>query len=277
MRCPSGVSYVLENRQVLKRTFPIVFNTMDVRPVDNYPNWLLETLLALAPDHVPDPTVVVLTPGISNSAYFEHSFLAKQMGVELVEGSDLVVDNGFVHMRTTRGFERVDVIYRRIDDDFLDPDCFRADSLLGVRGLMEAYRAGKVALANAPGTGIADDKAVYAYVPRIIKYYLDQDSILQNVPTRICAEEEDRAYVLENLASMVVKPVNESGGYGMLVGPHSTEEERADFAEISEVLDGGLHEYLDGFQTKLNGVGVAIYETFFAMRATSFQHQGMIQ
>ena len=231
MRCPSGVSYVLENRQVLKRTFPIVFNTMDVRPVDNYPNWLLETMMALAPSHVSNPNVVVLTPGVSNSAYFEHSFLAKQMGVELVEGSDLVVEDGFVYMRTTRGFERVDVIYRRIDDDFLDPDCFRADSMLGVRGLMQAYRDGHVALGNAPGTGIADDKAVYAYVPRIIKYYLDQDSILQNVPTSICAEEDDCKYVLDHLDSMVVKPVNESGGYGMLVGPHSTQAEQSDFAD----------------------------------------------
>jgi uncharacterized circularly permuted ATP-grasp superfamily protein len=231
MRCPSGVSYVLENRQVLKRTFPIVFETMAVRPVDDYPNRLLETLLTLAPSNVPDPVVVVLTPGISNSAYFEHSFLAKQMGVELVEGSDLVVHNGFVHMRTTRGFERVDVIYRRIDDDFLDPECFREDSLLGVPGVMEAYRSGHVALANAPGTGIADDKAVYAYVPRIIKYYLDQDIILNNVPTKICAEAGDRAYVLEHLEEMVVKPVNESGGYGLMVGPHATAEERAKCAE----------------------------------------------
>ncbi len=231
MRCPSGVSYVLENRQVLKRTFPVVFNTMAVRPVDDYPNRLLDTLLSLAPSNTNDPTVVVLTPGVSNSAYFEHSFLAKQMGVELVEGGDLVIHNGFVHMRTTRGFERVDVIYRRIDDDFLDPHCFRADSLLGVPGLMEAYRAGNVALANAPGSGIGDDKAVYAYVPRIIQYYLDQDIILPNVPTRICAEPDARAYVLEHLDSMVVKPVNESGGYGLLVGPHATEEERAACAE----------------------------------------------
>ncbi len=230
MRCPSGVSYVLENRQILKRTFPVVFNTMAVRPVDDYPNRLLETLLSLAPAHVTDPTVVVLTPGVSNSAYFEHSFLAKQMGVELVEGSDLVIRNGFVFMRTTCGFERVDVIYRRIDDDFLDPECFRADSMLGVPGLMQAYRAGNVALANAPGTGIGDDKAVYAYVPKIIKYYLDQDIILPNVPTRICAEADDRAYVLEHLDSMVVKPVNESGGYGLLVGPHASEAERSECA-----------------------------------------------
>ena len=231
MRCPSGVSYVLENRQVLKRTFPIAFNTLRVRAVEDYPNRLLETLLSLAPNHMSKPTVAVLTPGIYNSAYFEHSFLAKQMGVELVEGSDLVVRDGFVYMRTTQGYERVDVIYRRIDDDFIDPACFRSDSMLGVRGLMEVFRAGRIALANAPGTGIADDKAVYAYVPQIIKYYLDQEPILNNVPTYICDDPTDRAYVLEHLNELVVKAVNESGGYGMLVGPHSTVEEQAEFAE----------------------------------------------
>lgn len=230
MRCPSGVSYVLENRQVLKRTFPLVFQSLHVRPVDDYPNRLLETLMSLAPGHISDPNVVVLTPGVFNSAYFEHSFLAKQMGVELVEGGDLVVHDGFLHMRTTRGFERVDVVYRRLDDDFLDPLTFRPDSMLGVPGIMDVYRSGRVALANAPGTGIADDKAVYAYVPKIIKYYLDQDPILSNVPTYICAEEKDRQYVLENLDKLVVKAVNESGGYGMLVGPHSTEAQQAEFA-----------------------------------------------
>jgi uncharacterized circularly permuted ATP-grasp superfamily protein len=183
LRCPSGVSYVLENRQVLKRTFPFAFEASRVRAVDNYPTHLLETLQFLAPDHLSAPTVVVLTPGKYNSAYFEHSFLAQQMGVELVEGSDLVVMDGFVHMRTTRGFQRVDVIYRRIDDDFIDPKAFRADSVLGVPGLIEVYRNGRVALANAPGTGIADDKAVYAYLPKIVKYYLDEDMILPNVPT----------------------------------------------------------------------------------------------
>ena len=177
------------------------------------------------------PRVVVLTPGIYNSAYFEHSFLAQQMGVELVEGRDLVVHDGQVWMRTTKGFERVDVIYRRIDDDFLDPKCFRSDSMLGVPGLMEVYKAGNVALANAPGTGVADDKVVYAYVPRIVKYYLGEDIIVPNVPTYICAEEKDLRYTLENLDKLVVKAANESGGYGMLVGPHSTPEQRAEFAE----------------------------------------------
>jgi uncharacterized circularly permuted ATP-grasp superfamily protein len=185
----------------------------------------------LAPDHVTSPRCVLLTPGIYNSAYFEHSFLAQQMGIELVEGRDLVVEDGFVCMRTTKGFERVDVIYRRIDDDFLDPECFRPDSMLGVPGLMEAYQNGNVALANAPGGGVADDKVVYAYVPRIVRYYLGEDIILPNVPTYICAEGEDLNYVLEHLPELVVKAANESGGYGMLVGPHSTAEQRASFAE----------------------------------------------
>ena len=183
-----------------------------------------------APDGIESPRVVVLTPGPYNSAYFEHSFLAQQMGVELVEGRDLVVSDGYVWMRTTKGFERVDVIYRRIDDDFLDPTVFRPDSMLGVPGLMEVYMTGRVALANAPGTGVADDKVVYAYVPKIVKYYLGEDIILPNVPTYICAEESDRRYVLENIASLVVKAANESGGYGMLVGPHSSTKEQAAFA-----------------------------------------------
>jgi uncharacterized circularly permuted ATP-grasp superfamily protein len=231
LRCPSGVSYVLENREVLKRTFPKVFQAMRVRPVYDYPHRLLDTLTNLAPAGVSNPTVVVLTPGVYNSAYFEHSFLAQQMGVELVEGRDLVVIDDFVHMRTTKGFERVDVIYRRIDDDFMDPKAFRKDSMLGVPGLMDVYRKGNVAMANAPGTGIADDKAVYAYVPRIIRYYLNQEIILPNVPTHICAEPEELKYVLANLEKLVVKAVNLSGGYGMLIGPHSTAEERARFAE----------------------------------------------
>ncbi len=229
LRCPSGVSYVLENRQVLKRTFPIAFEASRVLPVDDYPARLLETLQYLAPDHVSSPTVVVLTPGMYNSAYFEHSFLAQQMGVELVEGSDLVVMDGFVQMRTTRGFQRVDVIYRRIDDDFIDPKIFRADSVLGVPGLIDVYRHGRIALANAPGTGIADDKAVYAYLPRIVKYYLDEEMILPNVPTYVCADNKEREFVLANLDKLVVKATNESGGYGMLVGPHSTPEQRAEF------------------------------------------------
>ena len=230
MRCPSGVSYVLENRQMLKRTFPVVFNTLQVRPVDDCPNKLFEPLASIAAPQSSRPTIALLTPGIYNSAYFEHSYLAKQMGIELVEGQDLIVDDGFVYMRTTTGFRRVDVLYRRIDDDFLDPECFRPDSMLGVPGIMDAYRRGNIALANAPGGGIADDKAVYAYVPRIIKYYLDQDPIIPNVPTHICADESDRQYVLENLDKLVVKSVNESGGYGMLIGPHSSEAQREEFA-----------------------------------------------
>lgn len=232
LRCPSGVSYMLENRQILKRTFPLAFDASQVRPVDDYSARLLATLQHLAPDNMPSPNVVVLTPGMYNSAYFEHSFLAQQMGVELVEGSDLVVMDGFVHMRTTHGFKRVDVIYRRIDDDFIDPLVFRADSALGVPGLMEVYRNGRVALANAPGTGIADDKAVYAYLPQIVKYYLGEDMILPNVPTHICADKKERDYVLANLDKLVVKATNESGGYGMLVGPHSTKEQQAQFAEL---------------------------------------------
>ena len=232
LRCPSGVSYVLENRQVLKRTFPQVFEASNVRPVDDYPNRLLETLEYLAPQNLLSPRIGVLTPGIYNSAYFEHSFLARQMGVELVEGQDLVVHNGFVHMKTTKGLERIDVLYRRLDDDFIDPLVFRPDSMLGVPGLMEAYKAGRIAMANAPGTGIADDKVVYAYVPEIIKYYTGQDPILPNVPTYICSDPKDQSYVLDNLDKLVVKAANESGGYGMLVGPHASKEERSKFAAL---------------------------------------------
>jgi uncharacterized circularly permuted ATP-grasp superfamily protein len=231
LRCPSGVSYVLENRQVLKRTFPQVFEDSRVRPVDDYPSKLLEMLQHLVPEHVQRPTIGVLTPGIYNSAYFEHSFLSQQMGVELVEGQDLVVADGFVHMLTTKGLKRVDVLYRRIDDDFVDPDVFRPDSLLGVKGLIGVYKAGRIAMANAPGTGIADDKVIYAYVPDIIKYYTGEEPILPNVPTYICRNDDDRAYVLDHLDSLVVKAANESGGYGMLVGPHATEAERKAFAE----------------------------------------------
>jgi uncharacterized circularly permuted ATP-grasp superfamily protein len=229
LRCPSGVSYVLQNREIMKRTFPQIFDQNNVRPVGDYPSHLLQTLQEIAPSRTADPTVVLLTPGVYNSAYFEHSFLAKFMGVELVEGRDLVVTNGRVMMRTTNGLERVDVIYRRIDDDFLDPSTFRSDSLLGVPGLMDAYRSGGVALANAPGTGIADDKVIYAYVPKIIKYYLGEDPILANVPTYVCWEEKERRHVIENLDKFVVKAANESGGYGMLVGPHSTADQREKF------------------------------------------------
>jgi uncharacterized circularly permuted ATP-grasp superfamily protein len=230
LRCPSGVSYVLENRRIMKRTFPQVFDRSKVRPVDDYPSRLLDMLEYLSPEGVGSPSVAVLTPGIYNSAYFEHSFLAQQMGVQLVEGRDLTVSDGFVWMRTTKGFERVDVIYRRIDDDFLDPAVFRSDSMLGVPGLIEAYKAGRVALANAPGTGIADDKVIYAYVPRIIKYYLGEDSVIPNVPTFACWEEKSLRHVLANLDTLVVKAANESGGYGMLIGPHATAEEREAFA-----------------------------------------------
>jgi uncharacterized circularly permuted ATP-grasp superfamily protein len=234
LRVPSGVSYVLENREVLKRIFPGVFEGLSVRPVNEYPSQLLEMLESIAPRRHGTPRVVLLTPGIYNSAYFEHSFLAQQMGVQLVEGRDLVVQNREVFMRTTKGLERVDVIYRRIDDDFLDPEAFRADSLLGVPGLMAAYRAGGVALANAPGNGIADDKVIYAYVPDMIKYYCDEDPILPNVPTYLCWRDADRQHVLANLEKLVVKAANESGGYGMLVGPHSTAAEREEFARRIE-------------------------------------------
>ena len=234
LRCPSGVSYMLENRQVLKRTLPQIFGAMSVRPVDDYPDRLLEALSYLAPEQISDPTVVVLTPGIYNSAYFEHAFLAQQMGVELVEGRDLVISDGFVMMRTTRGLQRVDVIYRRIDDDFLDPQVFRSDSTLGVPGLMEVYKAGRVAIGNAPGTGIADDKVVYGYVPQMVKYYLDQDIIIPNVETFLCWDDQQRAHVLANLDKLVVKAAGESGGYGMLIGPHSTAAEREEFARRIE-------------------------------------------
>jgi uncharacterized circularly permuted ATP-grasp superfamily protein len=230
-RTPSGVSYVLENRAVMKRVFPMLFSAYRVRAIEDYPFNLLRTLQHVAPRHATDPTIVVLTPGVYNSAYFEHSFLARQMGVELVEGRDLVVENQFVYMRTTAGLRRVDVIYRRVDDDFLDPLCFRPDSMLGVAGLMNVYRMGNVALVNAVGTGVCDDKAVYAYVPRMIKFYLGQDPILPNVKTYICGEEPDRKFVLEHLHELVVKATNESGGYGMLMGHQASQQERDEFAE----------------------------------------------
>jgi len=230
LRCPSGVSYVLQNRQLMKQTFPSIFERARVRPVDDYCSRLLDALQSLMDSAIQSPNVALLTPGFYNSAYFEHSFLAQQMGIDLVEGRDLVVADGFLHMRTTKGFERVDVLYRRIDDDFLDSKAFRADSMLGVAGLMEAYRAGRVALANAPGTGVADDKVVYAYVPEMIKYYLSQDPIIPNVPTYLCWDDAQRSHVLQNLDSLVVKPANESGGYGMLIGPRSSAAERETFA-----------------------------------------------
>ncbi len=228
--CPSGVSYVVENRQVMKRTFPQLFGMSQIQPVEDYPSNLLNTLRYLATDRVASPAVAVLTPGIYNSAYFEHSFLAQQMGVELVEGRDLVVMDGFVHARTTKGFERIDVLYRRINDDFLDPKAFKSESMLGVPGLMEVYKAGRIALVNAPGTCVADDKVVCAFVPQIIKYYLGEDIIVPNVPTYMCWEDADRKYVLEHLDELVVKEANQSGGYGMLIGPHSTQAEQEEFA-----------------------------------------------
>ncbi|MBL8870224.1 MAG: circularly permuted type 2 ATP-grasp protein [Planctomycetaceae bacterium] len=229
LRCPSGVSYVLQNRFVMKRSFPSLFDMCHVRPVDDYPSRLLRLLQSLSVRSGTEPTVVVLTPGVFNSAYYEHTFLAQQMGVELVEGRDLTVRDGFVFMRSTHGFKKVDVIYRRIDDDFLDPLHFRPDSLLGVPGLIDAYRKGNVALANAPGTGVADDKAIYAFVPDMIRFYLSEETILPNVPTHLCYRPDDLSYVLSNLDKLVVKAVGESGGYGMLVGPQATQEIREEF------------------------------------------------
>ncbi len=232
LRCPSGVSYVLENREIMKRVLPEVFYGSIIASIEDYPERLLETLLKTAPPHVSAPTAVVLTPGVCNSAYFEHSFLAQQMGIELVNGTDLFVDDeDMVWMKTTRGPQRVDVIYRRIDDDFIDPEVFRADSMLGVRGLMRAYRSGNVTLANAPGTGVADDKAVYQFVPAIIRYYLSEDAILKNVPTYLCSVKSDFDYVLSHLHELVVKPTNESGGYGILMGPQASKKEREDCAD----------------------------------------------
>jgi uncharacterized circularly permuted ATP-grasp superfamily protein len=229
VRCPSGVSYVLENRQILKRTLPRIFERASIRSVDDYPMRLLDTLRHLDPNGSHRPRVVVLTPGRYNSAYFEHAFLAQQMGVDLVEAVDLVVVDACVHVRTTQGLERVDVIYRRVGDDYLDPDVFKPDSLLGIPGVMNAYRQGNVALANAPGTGVADDKAIYAYVEDIIKYYLDEDAILPNVQTFLCSDDKQRQHVIENIDKLVVKATDGAGGYGMLVGPHATRAECDDF------------------------------------------------
>jgi uncharacterized circularly permuted ATP-grasp superfamily protein len=229
LRVPSGVSYMLANRQVMKDVFPLLFGDYNVSSIEHYPEALLSTLRSLAPAGRGEPTVALLTPGVYNSAYFEHTFLARQMGIELVEGRDLLTHDSTVYMRTTAGLRRVDVLYRRIDDDFIDPLAFRNDSLLGVPGLFNAYRAGNVALANAVGTGVADDKAIYAYVPKIIKYYLDQEAILQNVETFICDDEKERAYVLDHLDELVVKAVGEAGGYGMMIGPHSSAQQRAEF------------------------------------------------
>ncbi len=227
LRCPSGVSYMLENRELSKQLFPDVLARTGVRPVSDYATRLHHMLQHLS--ERPNPNVVVLTPGIYNSAYFEHSYLAQQMGVELVDARDLVVADGFVKMRTTKGFEIVDVIYRRIDDTFLDPKVFNPDSLLGVPGIFEVFKQGRVALANAPGTGVADDKVIYAYVPRIIKYYLDEEAIIPNVKTYICREPEDFDYVMKNIEQLVVKEANEAGGYGMMIGPKATPQEHEEF------------------------------------------------
>jgi len=230
LRVPSGVSYMLANREVTKRVFPGLFTRYNVKPIAHYGQSLLATLRTLTPANR-EPNIVVLTPGVGNSAYFEHAFLAREMGIPLVEGRDLLVHDNIVYMRTTSGLRRVDVIYRRVDDDFLDPLAFRADSYLGVAGLLNAYRAGQVSLANAIGTGVADDKAVYAYLPAIIKFYLSEEPILSNVQTYLLDNPADRSYVLENLESLVVKAVGESGGYGMLIGPHSTRKQRDEFRD----------------------------------------------
>ena len=226
LRCPSGVSYVLQNRRLMKQSFPELFQQSGIRPVDDYCSRLLDALQYLSKDTSTETKVALLTPGSANSAYFEHSFLAQQMGIDLVDGRDLAMSDGSVYMRTTQGFEKIDVLYRRIDDDFLDPNCFRSDSLLGVAGMMEAYRSGRIALANAPGTGLADDKGIYTYVPAIIRYYLDQNPILPNVPTYRCWVDSERDHVLNHMSDLVVKPVNEAGGYGLMIGPHASQAER---------------------------------------------------
>ena len=232
LRVPSGVSYMLEDRRMMMRLFPELFSRHRVAPVEHYPDMLLANLRAVAPQGVVDPTVIVLTPGAYNSAYFEHAFLAQQMGVELVEGQDLFVRDEHLYMRTTQGPQRVDVIYRRIDDDFLDPLAFRADSMLGVPGLLQVYRAGHVTLANAIGTGVADDKSIYPYVPDMIRFYLGEEPLLNNVPTYMCRKKEDLAYVLAHLDELVVKEVHGAGGYGMLIGPRASKDEIARFRQL---------------------------------------------
>jgi uncharacterized circularly permuted ATP-grasp superfamily protein len=232
LRVPSGVSYMLASRNVMKRTFPQLFRNYGVRPVEHYTQVLLSTLRSIAPEGRPEPTIVLLTPGVYNSAYFEHTYLARQMGIELAEGRDLVIHDNVVYMRTTAGLKRVDVIYRRVDDDFIDPLAFRSDSILGVAGIFNAYRAGNVTLANAFGTGLADDKALYAYVPAIIRYYLAEDPILNNVETYLMTNPTEQQHTLANLDKLVVKAVGESGGYGMLIGPHSSAQQREDFKAL---------------------------------------------
>jgi uncharacterized circularly permuted ATP-grasp superfamily protein len=234
LRVPSGVSYMLTNRRVMKRIFPELFRNYNVRPIEQYTQLLLGTLRSLAPEGRPEPNIVLLSPGVFNSAYYEHAYLARQMGIELVEGRDLVTHDNIVYMRTTNGLRRVDVIYRRVDDDFIDPLAFRGDSILGVAGLFNAYRAGNVTLANAFGTGVADDKALYAYVPDIIRYYMSEEPILKNVETYLPIRPKERQHVLENLDKLVVKAVGESGGYGMLIGPQSTKAQQEEFARKIE-------------------------------------------
>ncbi len=229
LRCPSGASYMIENRSAMRRAFPNLFQSYGVRPVEGYSEVLLKSLLHIAPKASDKPNVVLLTPGVYNSAYFEHTFLARQMGIPIVEGRDLLVKDMRVYMRTTAGLLPVDVIYRRIDDDFLDPSVFRPDSMLGVPGLIAAYRAGNVALANSIGTGVADDKVIYAYIPKVIKYYLGEEPILQNVNTYLASDPSERKFILENMEKLVVKSANEAGGYGMLIGPASTKAEVEDF------------------------------------------------
>ncbi len=230
LRCPSGVSYVLQNRQLVKKTFPQLFGRIAIRPVDDYPGKLLAAMQYLMQDRAVRPNVALLSPGSFNSAFFEHSYLASQMGIELVEGRDLVISDNVVFKKTTKGLEQIDVIYRRIDDDFLDPRAFRADSMLGVPGLMDSYRSGRVALANAPGSGVADDKVVYAFVPEMIRFYLTEEPVLPNVPTYLCFDESQRQHVLANLPNLVVKPANEAGGYGLFIGSNSSAAERAEIA-----------------------------------------------
>ncbi|PMS35388.1 putative circularly permuted ATP-grasp superfamily protein [Trinickia symbiotica] len=241
LRVPSGVSYMLENRKMMMRLFPDLFARNRVAPVAHYPDLLLDTLRAAAPEGVDDPTIVVLTPGMYNSAYFEHAFLAQQMGVELVEGKDLFVEDGYVYMRTTQGPQRIDVVYRRVDDDFLDPEVFRADSVLGAAGLLAAYRAGNVTLANAVGTGVADDKSIYPYVPDMVRFYLGEEPILNNVPTWMCRKPQDLSYVLDHLSELVVKETHGAGGYGMLIGPAST---RAEIEAFRSVLIAHPDKYI---------------------------------
>jgi len=241
LRVPSGVSYMLENRKMMMRLFPDLFAMHRVAPVAHYPDLLLETLRAVSPGGVNEPTVVVLSPGMYNSAYFEHAFLAQQMGVELVEGQDLFVKDGFAYMRTTQGPKRVDVIYRRVDDDFLDPRAFRSDSTLGCAGLLDVYRAGNITLANAIGTGIADDKSIYPYVPKMVEFYLGEKPILNNVPTHLCREPDDLRYVLDHMHELVVKEVHGAGGYGMLVGPAAT---RAEIEAFKAVVKANPANYI---------------------------------